>query len=327
MEVTTSFKHISEGVNLTKQLIKSRQAGDVKSLLTSIPKFNSVLMGGLDWNRILSIAGLSGSGKSLILESLKRDFVELNKDQDFCILSFEFEMLIEDQLARTLSAKMNKDVKDLYSAREPLAQEDVEKAEQLLDEYSTSPIYYVDNVMDVAEISSTIKIFAENYVEPFANRGLVVTLDHVLLTKGKQGESEKEIVDNLMRTLVALKKYFASKNIKIIFVVLCQLNRDIESTERVTNPSLHYPTKNDIFAASSVYYCSDYVLITHKPADLTGIGEFYGRPQKPSYPKGLPLKSPEGRAMVYWHIIKERFGERKVIPMVEDFKNSKICQF
>jgi replicative DNA helicase len=324
----TSYNHISKGVKLTKDFLKARKSGEAKSLLTAIPKLNDLLMNGLDWNRILTIAGLSGSGKSMILENFKRDFVALNKDQDFCILSFEFEMLIEDQLARNISSKMEKEVKELYSAKGELSDEDLDKACDLLDDYAKAPVYYVDNLMTVAEINTTILDFASQHIKPFKDRGLIVTLDHTLLTKGKTGDNEKTKVDELMHSLVALKKYLASEGIKVVFIVLAQLNRDIESTERIINRNLHYPTKNDIFAASSVYYSSDYVLITHKPADISGIGEFYGPPQE-GFPKGLPLKSPKNpeRDMIYWHLIKERFGVRKVILMEEDFKNSRICQY
>lgn len=112
--------------------------------------------------------------------------------------------------------------------------------------------------------------------------------------------------------------------------MLSQLNRNLETPERVNNPFMHYPTKNDMFGASSVYYCSDVVIISHKPSVISALGKekFYGPPTK-GYPKGLPIFHPQekDRPMIYWHIIKERFGENKILAMVDDFKHSRVLEY
>lgn len=322
------IKHISEGVLHAKKYIKDRKDGIERSLQTSFKKLNKTLMDGIDWYRILTIAGLSGSGKSTILENLKRDFMTLNPQESFEILSFEFEMRIEDQLTRNVSSKVNKSVKELYSAGSPLSETDFEVVTEELDKIADAPIYYVDNVGTVKEIIDTIIYFVNSNRLEDSGKGLIVTIDHLLLTKGKGTEKEKDKIDNLMQQLVALKQYFSSRKIKCLFITLSQLNRDIETGDRILKRELHYPNKNDIFAASSVYYCSDYVIITHKPAGINGIRDWYG-PEREGFPYGLPVKCPSDttKAMVYWHVIKERFGDNKVLAMVEDFKNSKILEY
>lgn len=318
------YFHISKGVELTKKAIKERKEGTVKSLRTSKETFNKALMNGIDWNRIVTFAGLSGSGKSTLLEEIKQDFISLNKDQKFHILSFEFEMLIEDSLTRSVSSKLETTTKDLYSAFQPLDDATEAKADKVLDEIAEAPIYYVDTAGTVEEIAKTILDFSAKVSK---DDGLVITLDHALLTKGKQTDLEKVIIDELMRKFVDLKKLFASKGLKIIFLVLSQLNRDIEKPERVSNQFLQFPNRNDIFASSAIYTCSDYVIITHRPAVVTGMRDFYGPPDK-GYPKGRPVYSPSDstKSMVYWHIIKERFGEQKILAFIEDFKNAKLLQ-
>jgi replicative DNA helicase len=233
-------------------------------------------------------------------------------------------MLIEDSLTRSVSSKVSATTKDLYSAFSPLSSELEQQANKVLDEIASTPIYYVDTAGTVEEISSTILDFSAKVSK---DDGLVVTLDHALLTKGKQTDLEKVIIDELMRKFVDLKKLFASKGLKIIFVVLSQLNRDIEKPERVQNQFLQFPNRNDIFASSAIYTCSDYVIITHRPAVVTGMRDFYGPPDK-GYPKGRPVYSPvhTTKSMVYWHIIKERFGEQQILAFVEDFKNAKLIQ-
>lgn len=321
------YRHISHGVRRTLDLIEARKDGTLKSLRTSKAPLNDTLVGGIDWNRIISFAGLSGSGKSVLLEELRQDFIKLNTDQKFHILAFEFEMLIEDSLSRAVGAKIDRDVKTLYSAHAPLDSATLDLAKYELEKLNDSPIYYVDTAGTVDQIVRTIADFSAQVSK---EDGLVVTLDHALLTKGKQSDMEKVIIDDLMRKFVDLKKSFASKGLRIIFVVLTQLNRDIEKPERVTNQFLQYPTRNDIFASSAVFTCSDYVIITHRPSVVPGMREFYGPPTQlegKAYPKGLPVYSPSGQSMVYWHVIKERFGDTKIIPLVEDFKHSRLLTY
>lgn len=234
-------------------------------------------------------------------------------------------MLIEDSLTRSVGARLNKSVKELYSAHGKLGKSDLENVENVLNEISKTPLYYVDTALTVKDIAATILDFSTKVSK---EDGLIVTLDHALLTKGKQSDMEKLIIDDLMRTFVDIKKMFAEKGLRIIFVVLTQLNRDIEKAERVANQFLHYPTRNDIFASSAVYTCSDYVIIAHRPSVVAGMRENYGPPTELNgklYPKGLPVYTPDKTAsMVYWHIIKERFGSLGIVPLIEDFKHSRL---
>lgn len=319
---------IKDVVESTKKFIDDRRHGKVKSLKTGFTKLNKSLLGGVDWWRILTVAGMPGGGKSTVLSLLRKDFLELNVDQEFEILSFEFEMRLEDQLSRDLSSTLKTDIKTLYSAEKSLDDEDFFKVEKLLDDKKALPLFFVEQVGSVKDIIQTILSFASNRQLKESGKGLVVTIDHVLLTKGKQSEGEKQKIDDLCHSLVELKKYFSSIGVKVLFILLSQLNRDIQDKERVNNPKLHYPTMNDLFAASSVYQCSDYVIVTHIPAKVSGMGNFYG-PPKEGYPGGLPVFCPKqpSKPMIYWHIIKERFGESKIIPLLADFKNSTIEEY
>lgn len=237
-------------------------------------------------------------------------------------------MLIEDQMARTLSAKTGIGVKELYSAGGRLSDVNYSLVKDTLSAVSDDHSFYVDTVGTVEQVRDTILEFVAEKNMLYTGAGLVITIDHVLLTKGKVGEAEKAIVDSLMMTLVEIKKHFASIGLKCIIIVLSQLNRDIEHVDRISNPLLHYPTRNDIFGASSVYNSSDYVLISHRPADLVGMGKFYGPPQE-GWKNGFPIKCPDGSGhdMVYWHLIKERFGKPTLLTMVEDFQNSSIREY
>jgi len=240
-------------------------------------------------------------------------------------------MLAKDQVARNLSGKLGKSTKYLYSGQNNVVSDEeytiISSTASSLNKY---PIYYVDSVGTVDQVRSTVIDFVERQNLLEDDRGLVVTIDHVLLTKGRQGQAEKQVVDELAYMCVELKKKLTAMGLKIIIVLLSQLNRDIESSERVTNPNLHYPTKNDIFGASSMFFSSDYVLITHKPAIIEGIKQTYG-PERPGegFDEGLPVYNPNkpSQPMIYWHLLKERFGEPKILLMLDDFKNSRVLEY
>lgn len=326
---TLTFEHYSTKIEKAKKFIRDRMDGKAPSLKTHKHKLNDALFEGLEWNRIITIAGLSGSGKSTMLSEIKRDIVDCNSNQKFEILSFEMEMLGVDQVARDISSKVEKSTKELYSAGSKLSESEYKQVVDTADKMKYYPIYIVDEIGTVLDIVQTILNFVQTNQLVETGKGIVCTFDHTLLVKGVVGEeAEKAIIDKLYKSLIALKKYFETIGLKCIFIVLSQLNREIEKSERVTNPMLQYPTKNDLFASSAAYYCSDYVIVTHKPAVIEGLGVYYG-PPRPDYPYGLPVFSPKDpqQAMIYWHILKSRFSVSQILMMVDDFKHSRILEF
>jgi replicative DNA helicase len=124
-------------------------------------------MGGIEPNTIYTMAGISGSGKSSFVNSLETDLFELNKDQEFVVLSFNYEMLSSRQVGRKLSYKLKKTTAELYSGQdEPLSDigysDIIEKAKELRD----LQIYYVDVPGTVEQMKETIIKFAnEPYVK------------------------------------------------------------------------------------------------------------------------------------------------------------------
>jgi replicative DNA helicase len=254
--------------------------------------------------------------------------LEQNPNEAFDILTFQFEMLGVDEVARDLSSKLKTSVKKIYSAEGKLSDDDLKKVDAYLELLSKYPISVVDNLGNVSEIKDTILYYVSTNNLIRQKRGLIITIDHSLLVKSEDGESEKQTLDRLMHCLVLLKKYLTSMGCKVMFFVLSQLNRDIETTERVTNPKLHYPNKNDLFGASSVYYSSDYVIIIHRPAQIEGLGNWYG-PSKHGWPNGLPVFNPSNpsQPMIYLHVIKERFGHNKIISMLDELKHANITEY
>jgi replicative DNA helicase len=303
-----NYRHISDATTEILDYIDNRRTGTVKSLKTRWEKFNNVCMGGIEPNAIYTIGGISGVGKSTFLNSLETDLIELNPDVDFVILSFNFEMLSSRQVGRKLSKALQKTTQELYSGNsyKSLTDSDMERIQRESIKIKDFPIYYVDIPGSVEEIKQTILEFSE--LDFVKDKWLIITLDHTLLTKGKATEKERETLATLQYMFMEMKKY--NRN---TIIQLSQINREIESVERINNPSMHFPTRRDIFGGEAVYQASDYVIVLHRPEVLHlkayGMGKW-------------PVAN-----MIYMHFIKNREGDLKVLSFYNNLKFNQIEEY
>lgn len=304
------LKHISTATDEILDYINHRRHGIIQSLSTRWPKFNRQCMGGIEPNTIYTICGISGAGKSSFANSLETDLFELNPKANFVVLNFNLEMLSSRQVGRKLSYKLSKTTSELYSSSntdDTYKVSDVEYEEILkhAEKIKKFPIYYVDCPGTVDEIRQTIISFKNR--EEMKNKWLIIILDHALLVRGRNTESEREIISSLQRMFMEIKKYG-----KITIIQLSQLNREIEDKDRITNTSLHYPMRRDLYGSDSLFQTSDYVIVLHRP-ELLGIEDMnYG-------PKKLPVKN-----MIYAHILKNREGEPKILSFENNLKYNRI---
>lgn len=301
------YKHIKEPTSEILRYIDNRRKGISKSLKTRWNKFNKLCMGGIEANTIYTITGRSGSGKSSFVNSLETDLFELNTKTDFIVLSFNFEMISSRQIGRKLSYKMKKTTSQIYSSNididgTTLSNPDYEQAIQYAEKIAKYPVYYVDCPGTVDEIRNMIIHFQ---TELFPDKWLIVILDHTLLTRTTSGVNERENLYNLQRVFMEAKKIGLTTIIQ-----LCQMNREIESNERLINNSMHYPMRRDLFGSDSLFQSSDYVIVLHSPEQL-GI-EVYG-------PSKLPVKN-----MIYMHFLKVREGEPKILSFINNLKFNSI---
>jgi replicative DNA helicase len=293
--------------------MNKRRNGLALSLKTPWKKLNEACMGGIEWQTITTIAGMSGSGKSSIINELETGLFDLNPNEDFSVLNFNFEMLAMKIIGRKLSKELGMTTIELYSGQEnkTLSDEDFNRALAIAkDKISKYDIHYVDTPGNVEQIKKTILSFClkrgNNSIE--SNHGTIITLDHALLVSGKSGDIERRILFDLMVMMNDLKK-----SLKVSFILLSQLNRSIELPERLTNSDLHYPKKADIFGADSMYQFSDVVLVSHNPKQL-GI-RYYG-PEK--------LSTDE---KIFWHFLKIREGMPFIALMKDNLKHNEILDY
>lgn len=276
--------------------IAARKDHSVTSLKTRWNKFNKQCMGGIEPNTVYTIAGISGSGKSSFANLLQTDVIDLNPQDDIIVLNFSLEMVGFRQVGRTLSNKLRETTSTLYSSETDLDDETFRKVVTVSNQLKEYPIYFVDNPTTPTQVKQIIDSFYDKYVKG-TKKHFVILYDHALLTK--QVGSVIETISELERVFIQAKKHPLTSVIQ-----LAQMNRNIESPERINNPLSHYPMRSDLSSSDAIFQASDYVLVIHRP-EILNISE-YG-------PSHLPTKD-----KVYIHMLKNRDAGK---PCILEFEN------
>lgn len=290
------YRHMSVVTKEAVDYIKSRKTHDIISLRTRWNKLNNVCMGGVESNIVFTVTGISGSGKSSFVNELQIDLIDNNPGKDIIILNFSLEMVGFRQVGRTFSNKLRRTTSELYSSYKDLDDDTFGKVVDVSNQLKDYPIYFVDEPGNPQQVLQTVLQFYNEQVKG-RNRYFIIFYDHTLLTK--RVGSTLDTLSELQEVFIQLKKLPLTSVIQIT-----QMNRNIESPERINNPQSHYPMRSDLSSSDSIFQASDYVLVIHRPETL-GIPE-YG-----------PNRLPTGNK-VYIHILKNRDAGK---PCILEFEN------
>lgn len=276
--------------------IEGRKKHEISSLRTRWSKFNKCCMGGIEPNTVYTISGISASGKSAFANLISLDLIDLNSKENTIELVFSLEMVGFRQIGRMLSNKLRLTTSDLYSSEKSLDDSTLEKVINVTNSLKNYPIYFVDDPGTPMQVEKTIMDFYETHVKG-KNVNFVIFYDHALLTKK---------IGDMLDTISELEKVFikVKKLPRTSVVQLTQLNRNIESPERINNNLMHYPMRSDLSSSDAIFQASDYVFVIHRP-ELLHICE-YG-------PNRLPTNN-----KIFLHLLKNRDAGK---PCIIEFEN------
>lgn len=325
-----------------KDKINQERSGKQLGLKSRFSKLNIALGRYFRFKQVTAIAGLSGHGKSAILNMILADFTnkELNRDfeEDVVIIHNTFEMLPVDEVLRTVSSKLEKSHLYLLSSEfqrtatsvgyNVISNEEFDLISQTLEEDEDIDHYYFEEPTNVQGLMKNITcgidyykdkqikkqydvahLSAEEYVSLYSNirtPKVVVAIDHTLLINQDKGDTVLDTITKISKLAVFLKK----KGYMIILVG--QLNGEIERPERIKNVDLQFPIKSDIYAQAQIYNACDNVLTIHQP-ELLGILE---------YGKNKLVTS----GLVHLQVLKQRFGKVGSIWLKNEFSKGRLIE-
>jgi|688.fasta_scaffold394759_2 replicative DNA helicase len=306
--ITTPWKHISQVYQEGLHYMRNRQKGKIKSIETPWDRFNDAGMGGIEWNTITVIAARPAAGKTLMTSQITREAHFRNPDQDFAILDFQFEMLGRTMAMREFSAHLGKSMKYIASAdksKGPILDEEIRAAFEYCKMNENRQIYVVDKPTTIEQFKHVVKSFQKHIGKP-----VLVTIDHSVLFKKNATEKDKfEMLYNLGEALTELKK-----EIPCAFIVLSQLNREIQDKDRLKEGSAgNYIKDTDIFGADAMLQHADLVVGINRPYHLHL--PFYGPEQFIMKPETLVM-----------HFLKVRNGDPRISFFEAQFDKMRIVE-
>ena len=292
---------VSERDALEKAIkkIRARRKGELKSLKSDWPKFDDAFCDGLEWRTITVVGARPGTGKTLFMEQLISDIIEHNPAQEFRVLKFQMEMLDETSGVRKLSMNVGYDYNTLMSKGEPVDEKVYWKCVEYYQKMGTKDL--VDVIYDpctIDEMCATIDYYVRKHKKEdgtFTN--ILVAIDHSALFKNGKGQKDKfEMLNALGEALTYMKKKYP-----VSFVVLSQLNRNIDSDKRQEEGSYgNYILDSDIFGSDALLQHADVVIGINKPS-IRKI-KIYG-------PDKFLISDPE---TLVFHFLKSRNGLTRI---------------
>lgn len=312
--------------------INEERSGRINGLYTRWEGINRAKMKYWKFRSVTLMAGMSGSGKSAILNMIEDDFTnplmnptfllkknvhtgdylhdgKLIPDPKIILIAFKYEMDASDEVLRNLSGKVAKSYAYLLSSEKSptvsaLGSADYNRVSD--EEYSiyqselakqiNRPIVYIESAGNLNQLSNTVK----NVHDSYPGRRMIITIDHTLLSIKLTEKDDLELMSATAKLAIFLKKTYNA-----MVIPLGQMNGEIEKLNRRENIDFHFPIKTDIHGANQVYWACDDVLIWHRP-ELLSIPKYGKVRMKIDGEQDYSVHSIDTNRLIHCHWIKSR---------------------
>ena len=293
--------------NEALKYMMKRQSGEEKSIYTPWPKFNDATTDGLEWNTLTVIGGRPGSGKTLIKDQIIRESFDLNPNDDFRVLEFQFEMVGRTSAIREFSSLTGKTYKELCSAGSVVSSDTINHCHQYAKERVKHPVDIISTPMTVNQMRDQLDMYMN------VHKGIktMVTLDHTILVKRAPYQN------NRLDMLFELGEFFtqAKRDYPCLFIALSQLNRNIDNPDRAIDGKYgNYVLESDIFGSDAMLQHADTLVGINRPAKQKI--RFYG-------PDRYIIK--DDRTLVL-HFLKARNGDARMSFFRGEFEKMQIAE-
>ena len=260
---TRGFQKIDKAVNQSIAIVKQAKLGQRDVLPTSWKRLNRNLLGGLQKGKLYVIAGRPGVGKSAFSNQLIFDVLDTNKDKKIRVLYWTFEMPGYQQVMRSASKDVKKQMGDLLSVDSPLSDVDFRNYAGKVQKYGKYPIYFNNIPRSMEFIMNTNEeVFNQHPEDTVIN-----LFDHSRLVRGSE--------DTELKRLNTISKgcMWMQSKLGVVNILLSQLNRNIEQEHRAKNQ--YQPMLTDLFGGDSIGQDAHVVMILNRPFDLYNIVDTY----------------------------------------------------
>ena len=257
------FQTMDKAVNQSIAVVKEAKLGKRNVLPTSWKRLNRNLLGGLQQGKMYVIAGRPGVGKSAFSNQLIFDVLDTNSSKPLIVLYWTFEMPGYQQVMRSASKDVRKQIGQLLSIDTPLSDVDFRVYAAKVQKYKKYPIYFNNVPRSMEYIMNTNKDMHENY----PNHTVVNILDHSRLIRGNE-DTELKKLNTVSKGCMIMQSEYG-----VVNILLSQLNRNIEQEHRAKNQ--YQPLLTDLFGGDSIGQDAHVVMILNRPYDLYGITSEY----------------------------------------------------
>ena len=238
---------MGELVDSYVDVLEKRSKSDFKErlLYTGIEAVDNIL-GGINSTDIVIVAGRPGTGKTEFSLTVTRNIAKNHGS----VLFFSLEMGNFQLVDRLLSATGGVSVKKLRNPAE-LDEGDYHRLTNALQEVRSQDVYFVDRGgLSADEICA----ITENYISEKGAPSVVV-IDYLGLMNHKQ-ERGVNLTQAIANSMSKLKAF--TKNFNIPIILLCQLNRDVDSR------AVKRPANSDLRDSGSIEQDASQIIMLYR---------------------------------------------------------------